>query len=384
MKRDIYKKLLAWKNSERRKPLILQGARQVGKTYALEAFARAEYNDYIHCNFEINVDLASFFSHNIVPAQLIQKLEFYYGKKIYPGKTLMIFDEIQACHEALNSLKYFHEQANHYHIAAAGSFLGVKLNQIKSFPVGQVNFLHLAPLSFLEFLDATNQASLRKFLETIKTPENITQIFHNKLIEQLKYYFYVGGMPEAVASYAQKNDFGIVREIHQEILRSYELDFSKHAEKSEVMKISEVWQSIPTQLAKENKKFIFSLIKSSARAREYETALQWLKDAGLIYLSYAISKPAIPIEHYCDKKCFKVFGIDTGLLSTMSRVPAKAILEGDALLTEFKGALTENFVAQQLVTHGHDRLYYWASEGIAEVDFVIDEDLKIYPLEVKS
>ncbi|HLB57424.1 MAG TPA: DUF4143 domain-containing protein, partial [Gammaproteobacteria bacterium] len=290
----------------------------------------------------------------------------------------------QACPEALNSLKYFHEQANQFHIAAAGSLLGVKLNQIKSFPVGQVNFLHLSPLSFLEFLDATGQESLREFLESLRTPENIDQLFHHRLIEQLKLYFYVGGMPEAVSSFIHKNDFAVVRDIHQEILKSYELDFSKHAEKSDVIKITEVWQSLPTQLARENKKFTFSLIKSSARAREYESALQWLKDAGLIYMSYVISKPAIPIEHYCDKKCFKVFGIDTGLLATMSRVPAKAILEGDALLTEFKGALTENFVAQQLVTHGHDRLYYWASEGIAEVDFVIDVDLKIYPLEVKS
>src|SRR5579863_2267167 len=384
MKRDIYMKLLAWKNSPRRKPLILQGARQVGKTYALKYFAQKEYAHMVYCNFETNVDLASLFAKNIDPIRLIENLEIQFGQKILPKKTLIIFDEIQACPEALNSLKYFHEQANQYHIAAAGSLLGVKLNQIKSFPVGQVNFMHLAPLSFLEFLDAVNQSSLRNFLENINEPKNIPLIFHNELLEQIKRYFYIGGMPEAVSVFIENQDFNLVREVHQEILRSYELDFSKHAEKNQVMKITEVWQSIPTQLAKENKKFIFSLIKTSARAREYETAIIWLKDAGLIHLSYNISTPKIPIEHYCDKKSFKVFGIDTGLLGAMSRIPLKAILEEDRLFSEFKGALTENFVAQQLTAHGHDRLYYWTSAGAAEVDFVVDEELSIFPLEVKA
>lgn len=384
MKRDIYQKLSAWKRSDRRKPLILKGARQVGKTYALEAFANAEYRNYINCNFETNVELASLFSKDIEPLHIIEKLEIQFKQKIIPHETLIIFDEIQACPLALNSLKYFQEKANQYHVAAAGSLLGVKLNQIKSFPVGKVNFLHLAPLSFLEFLDATNQSELKILLENIAAPNNIPTIFHTQLIEQLRKYFYVGGMPEAVASYAKEKDLDVVREIHQEILQSYELDFSKHAEKNEVMKISEVWKTVPTQLAKENKKFIFSLIKSSARAREYEAAIQWLKDAGLIYLSYCISTPKIPIEHYCDKKIFKVFGIDVGLLSTMSRIPAKAILDEHFLFTEFKGALTENYVAQQLVTNGQDNLYYWESSGTAEVDFVIDHDLDIFPLEVKS
>src|SRR3990167_10577700 len=241
MKRDIFKKLAAWKRSDRRKPLILQGARQTGKTYALQAFERAEYIDSVYCNFETNIDLKEFFSQNIQPDQIIRKLNIYFGKNIQPGRTLIIFDEIQACPEALNSLKYFHEQATQFHIAAAGSLLGVKLNQIKSFPVGQVNFLNLFPLSFLEFLDAMQQGSLRAFLEDIQSPESITPLFHNKLIEQLKLYFYIGGMPEAVASFVKKNDFSLVRDIHQEILKSYELDFSKHAEKSDVIKISEVW-----------------------------------------------------------------------------------------------------------------------------------------------
>ncbi|MCC2625968.1 MAG: hypothetical protein K0R14_1841 [Burkholderiales bacterium] len=384
MKRDIYKQLLAWKNSPRRKPLILQGARQVGKTYALKDFAGKDYDHMIYCNFETNIDLASLFAKNIDPTRIIENLEIQFGQKILPEKTLIIFDEIQACPEALNSLKYFHEQANHYHIVAAGSLLGVKLNQIKSFPVGQVNFMHLAPLSFLEFLDAISQSSLREFLENINEPKNIPLIFHNELLEQLKRYFYIGGMPEAVFVYIENQDFNLVREVHQEILRSYELDFSKHAPKNQVMKITEVWQSIPPQLAKENRKFIFSLIKASARAREYEDAILWLKDAGLIHLSYNISTPKTPIEHYCDKKSFKVFGIDTGLLSTMSRIPLTSILAEDKLFSEFKGALTENFVAQQLTAYGHDRLYYWTSSGTAEVDFVIDEDLCIFPLEVKA
>ncbi len=384
MKRNIYSKLLAWKKSDRRKPLILQGARQVGKTYALEAFAHAEYTNYIYCNFETHVELSSLFAKNIEPTQLIENLEIKFKQKIYPGTTLIILDEIQACPEALNSLKYFQENANQYHLAAAGSLLGIKLNQIKSFPVGKVNFLHLTPLSFLEFLDATDNSPLREMLEKINTPKNIPEIFHQQLIEQLKRYFYIGGMPEAVASYIEKKDFERVREIHREILKSYELDFSKHAEKNQVMKISEVWKMVPTQLAKENKKFIFSLIKTSARAREYETTIQWLKDAGLIHLSYQISAPKIPIEHYCDKRNFKVFGLDTGLLSTMSRIPIDAILDEHKLFSEFKGALTENFIAQQLVTHGYDHLYYWVSEGVAEVDFVIDHELSIFPLEVKS
>src|SRR3989338_8159682 len=384
MKRTIYAKLLALKKSDRRKPLILQGARQVGKTYALEAFAHAEYQNYIYCNFETNVDLPSLFAKNIEPAQLIENLEIQFKQKIHPNTTLIIFDEIQACPEALNSLKYFQETANQYHIAAAGSLLGIKLNQIKSFPVGKVNFLHLTPLSFLEFLDATQHSELCEMLKKIKAPKNIPDIFHHQLIDQLKRYFYIGGMPEAVSHYAEKKDLDVVREIHHEILKSYELDFSKHAEKNQVMKISEVWKMVPTQLAKENKKFIFSLIKASARAREYETAIQWLKDAGLIYLSYQISTPKIPIEHYCDKKNFKVFGIDMGLLSTMARVPADAILHEHQLFSEFKGALTENFIAQQLMTYGNDHLYYWASDGVAEVDFVIDHDLSVLPLEVKS
>lgn len=384
MKRDIYKKLITWKNSQRRKPLILQGARQVGKTHALKHFAKNEYDAMVYCNFETNSDLASLFARNIAPLQIIENLEIQFGQKITPEKTLIIFDEIQACPEALNSLKYFNEEANQYHIAAAGSLLGVKLNQIKSFPVGKVNFMHLYPLSFLEFLDATSQSSLRDFLENITTIKNIPLIFHNTLIEQMKRYFYIGGMPEAVSAFLSNNDYNIVREIHQEILKSYELDFSKHAEKNQAIKITEVWNTIPTQLAKENKKFVFSLIKTSARAREYESAILWLHDAGLIHLSYNISTPKIPIEHYCDKKNFKVFALDIGLLGTMSRIPLKSILDEHKLFTEFKGALTENFVAQQLIVHGHDRLYYWTSDGIAEVDFIIDEDLSLFPLEVKS
>ncbi len=381
MKRDFFKKLLLWKASDLRKPLILRGARQVGKTYLLTEFAK-EYDNHIFVNFDEEPHFASFFAENLNPERIIKELEIYFKQPILPGKTLIIFDEIQECPEALNSLKYFCEKKNEYHVASAGSLLGVKLT--KGFPVGKVNFLDLAPLNFFEFLDALGENALRKLLEDLQEPRAISEIFHEKLIKLLKYYFIVGGMPEAVATYLKTENLQDVRGVQKEILDAYTLDFAKHAPEEEVMKIMAVWESIPRQLAKENKKFIFSAIRESARAKSYETAIQWLKDAGLLLKANLISTPKLPLDAYADKRAFKVFMLDVGLLGAMSKLDPRVLLEGNQLFQEFKGALTENYVANELHDKYFDGLYYWSSEGTAEVDFVISTEHLIFPLEVKA
>lgn len=382
MEREFYKKLLNWKRSDLRKPLVLRGARQVGKTYILNEFAKREYDDFVYLNFDEEPGLASLFEENLDPARIIKDLNIYFKKTIQPGSTLIILDEIQESSQALNSLKYFCEKKNEYHIAAAGSLLGVKLT--KGFPVGKVNFLDLAPLSFFEFLHAIGEDDLKRMLEEMKSPKSISEIFHNKLVSFLKAYFVVGGMPEAVAVYLKTDDLEKVRSVQKEILDAYVLDFAKHAPKDEVIKIMSVWDSIPYQLAKENKKFIFSAISKSARAKSFETSLQWLKNAGLIVRANHISTPKQPLEAYADKGAFKVFLLDVGLLGAMSKLDPRIILNGDQLFQEFKGAFTENFVAVELHDQHFDGLYYWTSEGIAEVDFVISKHQKIFPLEVKA
>ncbi|MGD0665278.1 MAG: ATP-binding protein [Rhabdochlamydiaceae bacterium] len=381
MKRDFFKKLLSWKASDMRKPLVLRGARQVGKTYLLKEFTK-EYDNHIYVNFDEEPHFASFFAEDLKPERIIKELGIYFKEPILPGKTLIIFDEIQECPEALNSLKYFCEKKNEYHVATAGSLLGVKLS--KGFPVGKVNFLDLAPLSFFEFLDALGESSLRKLIEEIEEPKKISDIFHEKLLKLLKYYFIIGGMPEAVATYLKKENLEDVRIVQKEILDAYTLDFAKHAPEEEVMKIMAVWESIPRQLAKENKKFIFSAIRESARAKNYETAIQWLKDAGLLIKANLISTPKLPLDAYADKRAFKVYMLDVGLLGAMSKLDPRVLLEGNQLFQEFKGALTENYVATQLHDHHFDSLYYWSSEGIAEVDFVISTQQLVFPLEVKA
>lgn len=384
MKRDIYQKLLEWKKSTQRKPLILQGARQVGKTYILKEFGQKEYNQVAYFNFEEDVGLKTYFEGKLDPQKIVQKLEIHQGKKIDPQNCLIIFDEIQESSQALNSLKYFCENASQYHVATAGSLLGIKLGNQKSFPVGKVNFLHLYPLTFFEFLDALGKSHLRELIEKIKGFAPFDSPIHQELMEDVRFYFIIGGMPEAVQSYTQEKDLTSVQRIHQEILKSYILDFAKHAAPAQAMRISTVWESIPSQLAKENKKFIFSIIKKSARAREYESAIQWLLDAGLAFKASHISKPYFPLAHYADPHTFKLYLLDIGLLSSMSRLAPQVVLKGNQLFTEFKGALTENYVAQQLTALFSSPLYYWTSQGIAEVDFVLDHDGTTYPLEVKS
>lgn len=384
MERDIYKALLAWKQSERRKPLILNGARQVGKTHALKYLGKRFYENMVYLNFEKDEKIAGYFEGTLDPKQIIQMLAIHSGTEITPNKTLLIFDEIQHSPRALNSLKYFCEEASEYHLAAAGSLLGVKMAGEQGFPVGKVNFLHLYPLTFFEFLSALGQEKVRVFLEGYNTYESIPNPLHEKLINLLKLYFFIGGMPEVVAEYAKHEKINVIREIQEEILNAYERDFSKHAPPHEVMKIITVWKQVHRQLAKENKKFIFAAIRKSARGRDYEDAIQWLESTGLIHKSFLVESPKFPLSTYANNSIFKIFLSDVGLLGAQSNLHPQTILEGNLLFTEFKGALTENFVSQELIATNHKGLYYWASEGMAEVDFIIEEDHQIFPLEVKS
>lgn len=383
MKRNIFEKLMAWQGDPQRKPLLLYGARQVGKTHALTTFANIAYRDHVYLNFEDSPVLKKYFEASLDPKDIIFKLSIHFNKPIHPQHTLIIFDEVQECPHALNSLKYFNEKANEYHVCACGSLLGVKMGNKDGFPVGQVNFEHLYPLSFMEFLDAIGEVMLKQYIMTLTKIEPLPEPFHEKLNALLRIYYFTGGMPEAVLTYINSNDFNAVRKVHQDILKSYDLDFSKHAAKSLSIKISEVWNSIPSQLAKENKKFIYSIVRSSARAREYEEAIQWLNAAGLVYKIHNVSTPKIPLKAYSNLDIFKVYLLDVGLLNTISELPVKALLNGDQLFQEFRGSLTENYVFQALAPHFQNQ-YYWTSQGSAEVDCVVQQAGNIIPLEVKS
>lgn len=383
MDRDLHTDLQAWKIAKNRKPLILQGARQVGKTHLLKVFGEHEFANFIYLNFEEDPELKKFFLHSLDPVKIIEKIGIYKEFEIKPHKTLVIFDEIQECPEALNSLKYFCESAKELHVIAAGSLLGVKMIHTKGFPVGKVDFLHLYPLSFFEFLSAIDKQKLRIYLEKLSIIEPLPEPFHYELLELLKKYMYIGGMPEAVSAYVQSGNLLEIRKIHNAILKAYDLDFAKHAPKEDIMKIMQVWNSIPRQLAKEHKKFVFSLVKESARGREYESAIQWLCEAGLILKSYNLSTPKLPLPAYGDTNAFKIFMLDIGLLAAMCDLSVSTIVNNNNLFSEFNGAFTENFVAQSLARKQRT-LYYWTSGGTAEVDFIIEQDGKIYPLEVKA
>jgi len=384
MKRDLQQQLLKWYAAQDRKPLVLQGARQVGKTYLLQKFGEEHFEDCAYINFERESAACDLFTESLNPTILLPKLELYLGKSINPNKTLLIFDEIQVCPSALNSLKYFCEDARQYAVIAAGSLLGIKLARSKGFPVGKVDFLQLFPLTFFEFLTALDQTGLRELIDNAPVFQPIAEPFHTRLQEYLRLYFYVGGMPEAVKNYIDTKDFLQVRKIQENILMSYQLDFAKYADNAvDVARISAVWSSIPKQLAKENKKFIFSALRKSARGREYESAIQWLLDASLIYKSHLISKPELPLRTYADESIFKIYMNDVGLLSAMNDVLAKHLLEKEQVFTEYKDSLTENFVAQELCAWEQD-LFYWSSEGKAELDFIAAHEGNIYPLEVKA
>ena len=382
-------KLKAWKASSRRKPLLVMGARQVGKTTLLRQFGKEEYRNVVEINFDSRPDLKSLFDVNLSCERILRDIGLEFDVDIIPKETLIFLDEIQECPNALNSLKYFNENANEYHICGAGSLLGVKLSHTKGFPVGKVNFEKLYPLDFIEFLEALGQTRLKEYLLSVNLikGENsnnlINDSIHEKLIQYLKHYLYIGGMPEAVSCYKETQDFKEVREVHNDIIKAYDLDFIKHAPASNVMKITECFHSITSQLAKENKKFIYSVIREGARARNYEDAIQWLVEAGLFYKVYQVNAPRIPLQAYENQHIFKAYLFDVGLLNTMAKIPIKAILQGNNLFQEFKGSLTENFVAQQLMLQ-HKRLHYWSSENRSEIDFVFQHKDQIYPLEVKS
>lgn len=359
------------------------GARQVGKTFALKKFGEKEYINTIYLNFEGNPRLCKLFDSSLDPKVLLKSLSIEMNSEIVEGKTLIIFDEIQECPNALNSLKYFCENASEQHIVAAGSLLGVKLAHVKGFPVGKVQFLTLYPLSFFEFLEALNETRLLEYIEDQKIIEPLPLNLHEKLLTYFKEYLFVGGMPEAVSAYIDTHNVYKVREIQTSILSAYALDFAKHAPKEQVMKINQVWSSVPNQLSKENKKFIYSTIRSGARAKEFEKALQWLIEAGLIRKASLVSTPKIPLSAYANVNAFKIYLVDVGLLGAMSNLSPKALLHENELFQEFRGAMTENFIAQELV-HSNFPLFYWTSEGKAELDFIIEENGLIYPLEVKS
>jgi predicted AAA+ superfamily ATPase len=386
VQRELYTDLLAWKASPSRKPLILRGARQVGKTWLLKTFGKQEYAHCVYLNFEEDPRLSDFFQEKINPQTILNNLGLYLNITIHPENTLIIFDEVQESTAALNSLKYFQEQANEFDVIASGSLLGVKLGQAKGFPVGKVTFLDLLPLSFIEFLHAIGQEKLANHLLQISKTKNIETLpgpIHEELLSLLKKYMIVGGMPEAVKNYVANQDFVSVRKIQQDILDAYLLDFSKHAPKELIMKLTSVWDSLPAQLAKESKKFKWSDIHENARAREYEATVEWLNDAGLIYRSYLVTVPKFPLSAYKEKSSFKIFLIDVGLLGAMSRLSPQIILDGNTLFTEFKGAFTENVIAQMLKVRQLP-LYYWASEGRAEIDFLLELENTIYPMEVKA
>lgn len=384
MKRDIFDKLESWKTSPRRKPLILNGARQVGKTFALKYFGKTSYAKVAYLNFERDESLRSFFVRQLGPKELIPLLSIHLGIDIQAADTLLIFDEVQNCPEALNSLKYFCEEMPEQHVVAAGSLLGVLTAGGKGFPVGKVNFLHVYPMTFFEFIEALGEKPLRDYLEQLTTLTPLPDAFHEKLMSYLRLYIYIGGMPEAVLQYVNSKNLNLVREVQLEILSSYERDFAKHVPLHEQMKIQTVWGQIHSQLAKEVKKFVFASIRKSARGRDYELALEWLINAGLIHKSCCLELPHRPLSTSADPQAFKVFLFDVGLLGAQSKLAQRTILEPDALFVEFKGALTENFVAQELVASGRDKLFYWTSGNTAEVDFIVEDEDGVYPLEVKA
>ena len=383
MYRETIKQLIMWKNSPTRKPMILRGARQVGKTWLMKEFGKTSYEMCAYVSMDENERMVNAFREAFDIERIIASIEIEVGFKIDPEKTLIIFDEIQEIPRALKSLKYFQELAPQYHILAAGSLLGIALHEGTSFPVGKVDFCDLYPLTFREFLLACGEEMLLKVLDN--SDFEIMKIFKTKFVDYLKYYYYVGGMPEAVLEFITNRDFKSVRSIQNKLLFAYENDLSKHAPGELVTRIRMLWNSIPAQLARENKKFIYGLVREGARAREYEVAITWLMDVGLVYKVNRIKKPDFPLRAYQDFSAFKLFVVDIGLLGAMSRLDARIILEGDRLFEEFKGALTEQYVLQQLLVTPENDIFYWSADNAsAEVDFLIQTESEIIPLEVKA
>ncbi len=383
IKRHILHELVAWKGKPGRKPLILQGARQVGKTWLQKYFGNNYFGDFAYFNFDRQKEVKQLFETTKEPKRILDNLSLVHGKAILPQSTLIIFDEIQECNDALNALKYFSEEASEFSIAGAGSLLGVAMSRGASFPVGKVDFIQIHPVTFSEFLQEA-APELSVYLEQIEKIEPIPDLFFNQLAEKLKIYYLTGGMPEAIAALLESKDVSLTQEILQNVLNAYALDFSKHVDRKDIPKISYIWQSLPSQLARENKKFLYQSVKPGARAREYEDALLWLINAGLARRIYCSRKPALPLAAYDDLTAFKIYLPDVGLLRRMARLDPVILAEGNRLFTEFKGALTENFILQGLLQLFEETPRYWKSGNMAEVDFLIQHKNKIIPVEVKS
>ena len=383
MQRELLQSLIKWKKNDDRKPLIIRGARQVGKTWLMKEFGHKHYKNIAYVNFETALSLHHIFESGFELEKLIMALKIETGADIIPAETLIILDEIQECEAAITSLKYFQENANQYHIVAAGSLLGVSSNKNRSFPVGKVDFLDLHPLNFSEFLLAVNEPLLLNLLN--KKDWGLITAFKSKYIDLLKQYYYVGGMPEVVQTFINQKDFKKVRQKQLNILTSYEQDFSKHAPNEIVPRIRLVWQSLPSQLAKENRKFTYGNLKKGARAREFELAIEWLTNAGIIHKVNRCKKPGFPLIAYAVLSDFKLFLLDVGLLAAMGKLDIYTLINEQSLFEEFKGALTEQYVLQQLKSIDQLPIYYWSAENAtAEIDFLIQYQNFIIPIEVKA
>jgi len=384
MERSLISKLVEWKEKDGRKPLILKGVRQCGKTYLLKEFGKRYYESCVYFNFEENDALKTVFEKDYDTSRILFELGLYFGKTIEPEKTLLILDEIQECGRAITAMKYFCENAPEYHIVCAGSLLGIALQKQLSFPVGKVDFLTLYPMSFSEFLRATGPQMLADFVENFKQGDNLPEVIGEKLATFLRQYYITGGMPEVVETWCNTHSIEQVESVQQAIINSYELDFAKHAPTKDFPKLTAIWRSIPEQLAKENTKFIFSHVKKGWRSKDLEDALEWLIGAGLVYKVCKIEKPFIPLSSYADDTSFKLYMSDVGILRKLSKLPYEVVLNATQSYREFKGSMTENYVLCELLKSVDDTAYYWSSGNTAEVDFIIQSGAEILPIEVKS
>lgn len=364
--------------------MVLRGARQTGKTYLLQEFGAKEFDAFVYINFERDASAGDFFVDRLQPEELLRNLSIYSRHRIRPGRDLIVFDEIQASDRALNSLKYFQEEAPEYHVAAAGSLLGIALSGPASFPVGKVHFLDLYPMTFFEFLGAVGFGELRALIETTQEPTPYPEPFHKELCRHLRSYYFTGGMPEAVECFSSDGDLEDVREIHNDILGSYVLDFAKYAEPPDIPKLRRIWDTIPAQLARANKKFVFSVLRKSARMRDYENAIVWLEKSGLIHRVFRVKAAKRPLKAYAEENIFKMYALDIGLLGAMANIPPDILVGGDRIFREYEGAFVENYVVQELKASKDLDLYYWESSGTAEVNFVCESYRSIYPLEAKA
>lgn len=385
MKRYIFDKLVAWKNevNDKRKPLILEGARQTGKTWLARELGRCEFESFVEINFEDVEEMKTLFETDFDIDRILMAIQSATGKKVIAGKSLLFFDEIQHARRGLLALKYFKEKAPQYHVVAAGSLLGVIDHKDDSFPVGKVSFLNVYPLSYEEFLEALGREDLVKMLHSQDWV--LINAFGNKYMELLRQYYYVGGMPEAVKTFVEEKDYQSVRKVQLSLLKSYSRDFSKHPPKEIVKRMTLLWNTIPSQLARENKKFIYTAIRSSARARDFETSIQWLCDAGMAYKVTRVFAGELPLAGFEDADAFKLYTLDIGLHGAMSGLDARTLISGDDFFKQYKGALTEQYVLQQLQLLEETEIHYWSPDtGVAEVDFVIQLASQIVPIEVKA